>query len=111
MTWAAALDWISGALVLLGIAFAVIGGIGLVRLPDFFTRMHGGGITDTLGAGLVLVGLMVQAGFTLATFKLVTILFFLMVTSPTAAHALAKAALSSGLEPWTRQREGRSSKN
>ena len=96
----AVLVWASGALVLLGSAFAVIGGIGVIRLPDFFARMHGAGITDTLGAGLILIGLMLQAGLTLVTVKLVMILIFLWFTSPTATHALAKSALMSGLKPY-----------
>lgn len=95
----AILAWTSGALVVLGSVFAVIGGIGVIRLPDFFSRMHGAGITDTLGAGLILIGLMLQAGVTLVTVKLVMILIFLWFTSPTATHALAKSALMSGLKP------------
>lgn len=75
-----------------GSLFAVIGGIGIVRLPEFYARLHGGGITDTLGAGLVLCGLMLHAGPTLITVKLVTILFFLLITSPTSAHALSQSA-------------------
>lgn len=88
-------------LLLLGAVFAVIGGVGVMRLPDFFTRMHGAGITDTLGAGLILAGLMLYSGPTLVTVKLVMILFLLWITSPTATHALAKAALASGLHPET----------
>ncbi len=92
-------DLASGALLLTGGAFAVIGGIGILRLPDFFTRIHGAGITDTLGAGLILSGLMLQAGLNLIGMKLVLILLLLWITSPTATHALAKAAIASGLEP------------
>ncbi len=99
MTGALALDLASAVLLVVGASFAVIGGIGLVRLPDFFTRMHGAGITDTLGAGLIIAGLMLQSGFSLATVKLVFIIMLLWLTSPTATHALAKAALTSGLEP------------
>lgn len=84
-----------------GALFCVIGGIGVLRFPDFFSRLHGGGITDTLGAGLVLLGLMVQGGWSMITVKLVMILAFLWLTSPTSTHALAKAARSSGLEPLT----------
>jgi multicomponent Na+:H+ antiporter subunit G len=82
-----------------GSAFSMIGGIGLVRLPEFYSRMHGGGITDTLGAGLLIVGLMLLAGPTLASFKLLVILFFMVVTSPSSCHALAKSALLKGLKP------------
>ena len=82
-----------------GAVFSVIGGIGLIRLPEFFSRMHGGGITDTMGAGLVIVGLMLLAGPTLVAFKLFVILFFLAVTSPSSCHALAKSAILKGLRP------------
>ncbi|MDG2380196.1 MAG: monovalent cation/H(+) antiporter subunit G [Pirellulaceae bacterium] len=88
--------------LLTGSVFAVIGGIGIVRLPDFYTRLHAGGVTDTLGAGLILIGLMFQAGLTLATVKLLMVLLFLLVTSPTACHLLAQVALNEGLEPLHR---------
>ena len=94
-----AIEILSAVLVLLGSLFAVIGGIGIVRLPDFYSRIHGAGITDTLGAGLVLVGLALRSGASLTTFKLLTILFFLLLTSPTAAHALSKSARARGIEP------------
>ncbi len=92
-------DIVSWLLLLGGSFFAVTGGIGLIRLPDFFTRLHGGGVTDTLGAGLILFGLMVQAGVSLATAKLLMILVFLLITSPTSCHALAQSARLQGLEP------------
>ena len=82
-----------------GAAFLLVGGIGLARLPDLFTRMHAAGITDTLGAGLILAGLMFQAGPTLVSVKLFLILAFLFFTSPTSTHALARAALSTGVKP------------
>ena len=94
-----ALDVLSWILLISGSLFSVIGGIGIVRLPEFFSRMHGGGITDTLGAGLIVLGLALQAGLGLAVVKLLMILFFLLITSPTACHALAKSALAQGLRP------------
>ncbi len=93
------LDVISWICLLVGSFFALVGGIGLLRLPDFFCRIHGGGVTDTMGAGLVLLGLMLHAGIGLVTVKLLMISFFLLITSPTSAHALAKAAISHGLDP------------
>ena len=90
---------VSWVCLIAGSVFCVIGGIGLLRLPDFFSRTHGAGITDTLGAALVLVGLMFQAGLTLVTVKLVMILVILWLTSPTSTHAIAKAAILSGLKP------------
>jgi multicomponent Na+:H+ antiporter subunit G len=94
-----ALDLLSAICLLAGSLLAVIGGVGLIRLPDLFSRMHGAGITDTLGAGLILLGLMFQAGLSLITLKLIMILAFLYLTSPTATHALAQSALTHGLEP------------
>ncbi len=92
-------DIVSWACLIAGSLFALIGAIGIIRLPDVFARMHGAGIIDTMGAGLILVGLMVQAGFTIVTVKLILILAFLMLTSPTATHALARSALSGGVKP------------
>ena len=97
----APVDIASWILLMAGAFFCVVGGIGLHRLPDFFSRMHGAGITYTLGAGLVIFGLVLQAGFTLVAVKLLFILGLLWLTSPTATHAIAKAARASGLEPLT----------
>ncbi len=90
---------VSWALLLSGGAFCIIGGLGLLRLPDVYARMHAAGITDTLGAGLILAGLMVQGGLSLVTVKLILILVFLLFTSPTSTYALANAAYRRGLEP------------
>ena len=90
------LSWI---FLVTGSVFVLIGGIGLIRLPDFYTRIHAAGITDTMGAWLILIGLMFSAGWTLITAKLLMLLFFLAATSPLASHALAKAAFLRGLEP------------
>lgn len=92
-------DLLSWLALLGGVFFVVVGGIGMLRLPDFYTRIHAAGITDTLGAGLILLGLMLQGGWTQATIKLILILLFLWLTSPTAAHALVKAALSDPANP------------
>ena len=94
-----AADLISWVLLLAGSVFALIGAVGIIRLPDVFARMHGAGIIDTLGAGLILAGLMVQAGLTMVTVKLILIIAFLFFTSPAATHALARAALTAGAEP------------
>ena len=91
------IDGISWGLLAAGSLFCVIGGVGIVRFPDFYSRMHAAGVTDTLGAGLVLLGLMFQAGLSQVTIKLVVVLFFLLLTSPTAAHALVKAAYAQGV--------------
>ena len=82
-----------------GGAFSIIGAFGLIRMPDFFTRMHAASVTDTLGAGLLIVGLILQAGFTLIAVKLLFLALLTFFASPTATHALAKAALGRGLQP------------
>jgi len=93
---AEALGWF---FVVSGSIFVIIGGIGLLRFPDFYTRIHAAGITDTMGAWLILIGLMFSSGWTLVTAKLVMLLIFLVMTSPLASHALAKAAFMRGLRP------------
>ena len=92
-------DYASWALLLVGSIFILIGGVGLLRMPDFYTRIHAAGITDTLGAAAILVGLALQAGWDLMSVKLVIILVFLLLTSPTASHSLAKAAFDVELLP------------
>lgn len=92
-------DILSWVLLLLGSGFVFLGGIGALRLPDFYTRMHAASLTDTMGATLIIVGIMLQAGWSLATLKLITILMFLLLTGPTATYALANAALLSGMKP------------
>lgn len=92
-------DALSWATLLGGGFFIFAGGVGLLRLPDFYSRMHAAGMTDTLGAGLMLLGMALQSGLTLATAKLVLIFFFIFFTSPTATYAIANAAYSQGLKP------------
>lgn len=99
-----ALDIISYALIGAGIVFLFVGAIGIIRLPDFYTRLHATGVTDTGGAELVLIGLMIQAGWSLLTLKLALIALFLFLTSPTATHAIANAAYTAGLKPLLNRR-------
>lgn len=98
------MDWTwtdipSAACILAGGFFLVAGGIGLLRLPDLFTRMHAAGITDTLGVGLFVLGFVIQAGLGTVAVKLVLVLLFVLLTGPVAVHALAKAALHGGVRP------------
>ena len=99
MTDGAVLDALSWACLVTGSLLVILGGVGLLRLPDFYTRIHAAGITDTLGTWLILIGLCFQAGFTLVTAKLVMLLIFMVATGPLASHALAKAAFLRGLDP------------
>ena len=100
---AAIIDIVSWLLLTLGGLFVLIGGVGALRMPDLYTRMHAASVTDSLGAILVIVGVMLQAGLSLATLKLAAILLFLLFTSPTASNALASAALLAGTEPRARR--------
>lgn len=90
----------SWLLIIIGSVFLIIGAIGIIRLPDMYSRMHGAGIIDTLGASALILGMILQAGMTMISVKLVIILLFLIFTSPTTTHALARAALDSGLKPF-----------
>lgn len=92
-------DIASWILLLGGGAFVFIGGLGALRMPDLYTRMHAASLTDTLGTILVLAGLILQAGLSLALVKLAAIMAFLLLTSPAAAYALANAARLGGLRP------------
>lgn len=89
------IDAVSFAMLALGGFFVFLGGLGALRLPDLYTRMHAASLTDSLGTILTLGGIMLQSGWSLATVKLLTILFFLLMTGPTASYALANAALLS----------------
>ncbi len=91
------MDVASWILLGLGSFFCVVGGIGLNRMPDFYTRTHAASITDTLGAGLLLLGLALQAPDPWVVVKIAFVAVFLFVTSPTAAHALVKAAYAEGV--------------
>lgn len=92
-------DAVSWVCLVTGGFVSVIGAVGLVRMPSFFTRMHAASLIDTLGAGLILLGLMLQAGLTLVTVKLAVMGLLLLFASPTATHALAKAAVARGVDP------------
>jgi len=94
-----AADIVSWACLLAGGAFAMIGAFGLVRMPSLFTRMHAASVTDTLGAGLILLGLAMQSGFSLITVKLAILGLLIFFASPVATHALAKAAIARGVDP------------
>ena len=95
----AALDILSWGLILAGSGFCIVGALGLVRLKGFYVRTHAASVIDSAGAGLLLAGLLLQAGWTLVAIKLVTIGLLIFFSSPTATHALANAALARGMAP------------
>ena len=86
-------------LVILGITFILVGSVGILRLPDFFTRTHAVSKSDTLGVIFVISGLVIYEGFTLSSLKLILIILFIALANPIGSHALAKAAIKKGLKP------------
>jgi multicomponent Na+:H+ antiporter subunit G len=106
-----ALDIISGAFLLIGVFFGLTGAVGLFRFPDFFTRVHAASVTDSVSAIFILTGFALQSGFSLITVKLAFILLFLLLTAPTASHALAKSARHGGLLTLAEKSHGKSGEN
>lgn len=104
------INGISWVCLVAGGFFCVVGAIGLLRMPDFYTRMHAASVIETLGAGLILLGLMLQSGFTLVAVKLLMIGLLIFFVSPTATHALARAAMVRGLKPLLADAEDMPSK-
>jgi multicomponent Na+:H+ antiporter subunit G len=105
-----ALDVLSWIAIAGGLFFMLVGTIGVLRLPDVYTRLHAAGMTDTMGAGLLLLGMALQAikgvqhgetSYWFVFIRLVLVYAFLLFTSPIATHALARAGLAGGVEPWT----------
>ncbi len=94
---------IAMVLIVAGVFFLAVSALGLLRLPDFYARTHAVGKSETLGSILVLSGLAVYNGWELSTAKILFILLFVLIANPTATHAIARAALRTGLQPWTLQ--------
>ena len=92
-------DIVSWVLLTVGGLCVLIGGIGVLRMPDLYARIHAASLTDTMATLALFTGMMLQAGLTLATIKLFAIMLFLLLTGPTATYALANAALNGGLKP------------
>ena len=103
----ALVTWLSWACLLAGGFFVMVAAIGLHRMPDVFSRMHAASVGETLGAGLLILGMVLQAGPSLVAVKLVIILLVIFVTGPVATHALARAALHDGLRPLLADETGR----
>ena len=102
-----ALSWIS---ITAGLFFMLVGTFGVLRMPDVYTRLHAAGMTDTMGAGFLILGMFFQTIEAIAhgelawwfiLIRLVLIYLFLLFTSPIATHALARAGLAGGLKPWS----------
>lgn len=93
-------DIICIVLVVTGIVFVLMGSIGILRLPDFYSRSHATSKSDTLGILFVILGLVVYEGLTLSGFKLILIILFIALANPIGTHALARSALKNGLKPF-----------
>jgi len=99
--------YVAGAFLAVGSFFLIVGAVGLLRMPDVFTRMHATSVGDTLGAGFLFLGMMIEAGFTLVAVKLLIILVLFFFTGPLTTHALARGALAVGLNPMLFDKSGR----
>ncbi len=97
------MDLVAIALILAGLFFLIVAAIGMLRLPDVFTRSHALSLTDSLGAFLVLAGLAIYQGFSLNLLKILVVLVLIYLLNPVISHATIRAALRSGLKPWVRE--------
>ena len=93
------INLVSSLFITIGALSIIVGLLGVYRMPDFYTRLHAASIIDTLGAMLILFGLILNYGLNIVSLKLLLILIFILITTPTAAHALAKSALHGNLKP------------
>jgi multicomponent Na+:H+ antiporter subunit G len=109
-----ALDVLSWIAIVGGLFFMLVGTVGILRLPDVFTRLHSAGMTDTMGAGLLILGMCFQtvagimhgeSSYWFVLIRLLLVYAFLTFTSPISTHALARAALAGGVEPWTNEED------
>lgn len=94
----------------IGVVFFMVGALGLIRLPDVFSRLHPATKCDTLGSASIVLALCIHSGFTFESLKLIIILFFLMLSSATAAHAISRSAFKRGTRVWTKRRKEASAK-
>ncbi len=101
-----AIEFIGGLCLLLGGLLCLTGGVGLLRLPDFFTRLHAGSVTETLAAPLLVAGIMLQTGWSLDSLKLLLLLVIMFVANPSITHALCRAAAHGGHKPDGMQQPG-----
>jgi multicomponent Na+:H+ antiporter subunit G len=100
------IDAVSVALLVVGAAFLLGGTVGLVRLPDLYTRAHAASKCDSAGAGSILLALALQGGLAFGDLKLVLLMLLVLISGPTTAHALARAGHRTGLAPWTDPERG-----
>jgi multicomponent Na+:H+ antiporter subunit G len=100
------MSWLVLALLALGLLIQLVAVVGVLRLPDFYTRVHMVGKADTLGIMLVIAAVAVAEGFNQTSLKLVFVIIFYFLANPASAHAIGHAAMHRRLKPWTSSREG-----
>lgn len=105
------IPWISALIIIAGFVFFLGGSIGMIRLPDFYSRLHAAGMLDTMGLFLSMTGLALYVmhdltlGNILSAVKIVLIVVFVFISGPTATHAIVDAGVRAGLKPWTRKKQ------
>jgi monovalent cation/proton antiporter MnhG/PhaG subunit len=90
-------------LLMIGLLFMLGGTLGLIRLPDLYTRAHAASKCDTVGVGSLLLGLWLLGGWQITDLKLLLLIALILISGPTTAHALARSGYRTGLHPWRRE--------
>ena len=98
-----ALHVVSALLMFSGVFFMIAGALGIIRFPDFYTRLHAAGKCDTLGEVLIILGFMIYEGFTFLSVKLLFLSFFILLANPVGTHALIRAAYLTGVKMWKKE--------
>ena len=97
------MDILSIIFIVAGLFFLIVAAIGVIRLPDMYSRSHAVSLTDSLGAFLMLVGIALHEGLSINMLKILVVLILLYILNPVIAHATIRAALRSGLKPWQKE--------
>lgn len=100
------LEGLAVLLLSMGCVFLVLGSIGVIRFPDFYCRTHAMSKPDTMGIILAMTGMALLNGWDINSLKLILVVLFAVVANPAAAHALGRAAMKTGLEPWGKNKDG-----
>ncbi len=97
------MDILSIIFIVAGLFFLIVAAIGVIRLPDVFSRSHAVSLTDSIGAFLMLIGIALHEGLGKNMLKILVVLVLLYILNPGIAHATVRAALRSGLKPWKKE--------
>lgn len=103
--WDMAVNLISLTLMVAGAFFMLSGALGILRMPDFFTRIHPASVIDSFGAPLVLLGAAIHFGFSFIAGKIILLMLLLIITNPTATHVLSQSAIIGKLKPLQRDKK------